>query len=369
MNLKTTEIASKAIWDNFVSQNGGHPLQFWGWGELKKAHGNWSVKRVLFESERSGVGVGAGGVGATGASSASAGSTGVGSAEADRKMRIAGAQILFRALPFPFKKIAYIPRGPIVLKPEFLENTLLELVKYCKSKGAFMIKIEPTWLNSAPNTKALKHLPCAISTDDTILISNTLQLDLTKSEDILLSDMTKKTRQYVRKAEKAGVVVRRAENAADLEACLEIYKDTAKRAGFPLHPDSYYLDLHKLLGDKSWLYLAEYDGEPVSFVWNVVSNEVAFELYGGMSEYGGKLRANYALKWRIIQDSKANGTKVYDMNGLLNDGISKFKLGFSPKSEALLAGTYDLPIKRIVYRLWKLAYSVRRKIRQIAHRR
>ena len=30
----------KAAWDKTVAKFGGHPLQLWGWGEVKAAH-NW----------------------------------------------------------------------------------------------------------------------------------------------------------------------------------------------------------------------------------------------------------------------------------------------------------------------------------------
>ena len=33
--LKIVEITDKNEWDGFININGGHPLQLWGWGELK----------------------------------------------------------------------------------------------------------------------------------------------------------------------------------------------------------------------------------------------------------------------------------------------------------------------------------------------
>ena len=33
-------------WDGEILKRGGHPLQLWGWGEVKAAH-NWKVKRVF----------------------------------------------------------------------------------------------------------------------------------------------------------------------------------------------------------------------------------------------------------------------------------------------------------------------------------
>ena len=33
--LKIIEITDKKEWDDFVNEHNGHPLQLWGWGELK----------------------------------------------------------------------------------------------------------------------------------------------------------------------------------------------------------------------------------------------------------------------------------------------------------------------------------------------
>ena len=35
------------LWDEIIHDLDGHPLQLWGWGELKATHG-WSAHRVLF---------------------------------------------------------------------------------------------------------------------------------------------------------------------------------------------------------------------------------------------------------------------------------------------------------------------------------
>jgi lipid II:glycine glycyltransferase (peptidoglycan interpeptide bridge formation enzyme) len=76
-----------------------------------------------------------------------------------------------------------------------------------------------------------------------------------------------------------------------------------------------------------------------------------FELYGGVNREGQDLRANYALKWHAIKFAKSSGSVVYDLNGLLNDGVSNFKLGFS-NEETNLVGTWDLPLSPL-YLAWE----------------
>ena len=69
-----------------------------------------------------------------------------------------------------------------------------------------------------------------------------------------------------------------------------------------------------------------------------------------MNETGQSLRANYALKWHAIRKCKEWGIERYDMNGLLNDGVSTFKQGFADH-ENMLCGTYDFPLSPL-YGVW-----------------
>ena len=186
------------------------------------------------------------------------------------------------------------------------------------------------------------------------------------SEKELLAAMAKKTRQYIRKSERAGITLRRVKAMDDIEKLLEIYHQTAERAGFALHDDQYYRDVHINLGDSSLIFAAYEGSEPIAFVWLAASQETSFELYGGMNERGQALRANYALKWFAIRKCKEWGINRYDMNGLLNDGISNFKRGFA-NHENMLAGTYDYPLSPL-YSVWtRLLPAAKKIIRYIKH--
>ena len=66
------------LWDEIIHDLDGHPLQLWGWGELKATHG-WSAHRVLFTDE------------------------------ADKV--VGAAQVLAKRLPGPFKRLTYVPRA------------------------------------------------------------------------------------------------------------------------------------------------------------------------------------------------------------------------------------------------------------------
>lgn len=305
-------------WDEEVLDRGGHPLQLWGWGETKAAH-NWRVERVFVREGDTTVGL---------------------------------AQLLVRALPKPFNALAYVPRGPVAAESD--RGVVCEaLAGYAKrAYGAVALSVEPDW-------EEMPMLSGWQKSANTILIPRTLILDLTKTEETLQSAMAKKTRQYIRKSAKEGLEVRKVKRE-ELAACLEIYKQTAQRAGFALHGDQYYYDIFDNLGDHSPVFAAFYEGRPVAFLWLAISQATAFELYGGMDDEGQRLRANYALKWHAITTTKKWGVARYDFNGLLNDGVSTFKQGFAGH-ENMLAGTYDKPLSPL-YPVWTKALPVVKRV-------
>lgn len=304
----------RAEWDAFVRSNDGHPLQLWGWGDVKAAHG-WRVERV--------------------------------------KVGKGGAQLLVKRLPMPFGPLVYIPRGPFGSAVRSHADRLA-LERYVKRA------YKPTLLVAEPDTTGRLTWRGWRKSRNHILIARTAVLDLTKSEDELMNGMSKKTRQYIRKSAGEGIEVVTARNLDDINECLEIYHQTAARAGFDLHGDAYYHDIFTSLGDDSPVYMARAEGKTVAFLWPIVTPGVAFELYGGMNDEGQRLRANYHLKWSVVRAMKARGVRRYDVNGLLNDGVSTFKKGFIP-DETMLSGTYDRPMSPL-YPVWSKMLPTLKKL-------
>jgi lipid II:glycine glycyltransferase (peptidoglycan interpeptide bridge formation enzyme) len=312
-------------WNNVVIKRGGHPLQLWGWGEVKQAHG-WQAIRLMVREEQEVIGL---------------------------------AQMLVKPLPAPFKALAYIPRGPICDEQK-RGVTLEALASYARSTvGAVVLTVEPDWEGEFEMSGWRK-------SDNTILVPRTIILDLSHSDEELMASMAKKTRQYIRKSMN-DVTVRHVKSRQDITKCLEIYHQTAKRAGFALHDDDYYYDIFDKMGDFSPVFAAFHGEKMVAFLWLGISGETAFELYGGVTDEGQAVRANYALKWQVIQTMKRWGIERYDMNGLINDGISTFKQGFADH-ETMLVGTYDKPLLPL-YSLWSRGLPAAKKIiRFLKHR-
>ena len=301
---------SKPDWDDYILENNGHPLQLWGWGDVKFAHG-WSVDRLFLYED-------------------------------DEKV-IGAVQLLIRHLPWPMRSLAYVPRGPVVSEDdrEDLLSALAEYVKRIYHSVALTIEPDETEYAIPKGWRQSKRH---------ILPAHTVILDLDKPDAELLNDMAKKTRQYIRKSASEAMTIKRVRSKEDLNKCLEIYNTTAKRAKFNLHSNSYYHDVFNKLGDNSQLFAAYVDDQPISFLWLAISADTALELYGGMNEQGQELRANYALKWHAIRKCKEWGLSRYDFGGLIDGGVSTFKMGWT-STETNLVGTFDKPLS-VFYGIW-----------------
>ena len=333
MTLTVTPCTDRPVWDETVRSLGGHPLQLWGWGELKSAH-RGSAERVLVSDESGAV--------------------------------VGGSQLLTRALPGPLGGFVYAPRGPVVAydpadpdrpaaapAPGAIADAIADYV--LGSRRAVAVSIEPDEdAGEFPLDSRWREAKTPV------LPARTLILDLRHSEEELLADMSKKHRQYVRKSGREETLeIRPVETIAQLDECLEVYRATSERADFGLHEDSYYRDAFTMLGEDAPVWASYVDGEPVAFLFMAKSARTAFELYGGMSEAGQRLRANYALKWHVIREMKRQGIVRYDFGGLINDGVTTFKTGFA-SHENLLAGSWDRPGPG--YRVWTEGLPLAKKI-------
>ena len=311
-------IENPGEWNAYAEGFGAHPLQYAQWGALREQTGPW--KATLLQFVEGGEPIG-------------------------------GAQVLMRSMPFPFRAICYAPRGPFAAEGH-LAQVADALAAWGKAKtNATSVKVDPavTELDLGPRWRV----------SEQVLLGKTATLSLEPPEDKIMAAIpNRKCRQYIRKAERDGVVVREAREE-DLDAILALYHATADADGFALHEDGFYRSAFHALEGIQQLTVAEQDGEIQAFLWNVTSpGGTCFELWGAVSDAGKRSRANYYLKWCAIRAAKEAGAVLYDLNGLLNDGISDFKLLFVPEP-TLWAPTHDMPLSPL-YGLMNKALELRR---------
>jgi peptidoglycan pentaglycine glycine transferase (the first glycine) len=330
---------SRSAWDAFVARsNPGSYLQTSAWAEVKAPNG-WAPLRFIGscvdESNRL--------VRSRGSIVVTPGSGEAEVADEDGPEAAGeetefGVQLLIRKprlFPWAF---AYAPRGPVFERwnPATLDaftGAVRQAVASSPERISH-VRIEPEIELNGPNDldgsfrHALRRNGWRVGTP--IQPPRTRQVDLSADEAALWGDLRKKWRQYVNKARKGDVTVVDA-TVERLPEFYSIYRETARRAGFVIRTYESYLGVWNAfarLGMARLLIAQGPDGVGLATLFLLRVGDRVIEPYGGMTEAGAELRANYLLKWEAMRTSREQGAATYDMWGISHEGIEQFKSGF-----------------------------------------
>jgi lipid II:glycine glycyltransferase (peptidoglycan interpeptide bridge formation enzyme) len=320
-----------------------NPLQSWEWGAFKGRWG-WQPHHIQIE----GVGM---------------------------------ALVLQRRIPRSPFCILYVPKGAILdyANPEARHKMLTRLEKMARELRAIFIKIDPDVnLSTGLEPEVPDPLGQLLVTeleqrrwrfsDDQIQFKNTVEIDLTPSEDEILGNMKSKTRYNIRLAGRKEVVVRPA-TPADFPAILALYKETGERDGFTMRPDAYYLDAWEGLFNAGICQplIAEYTPEnsepiPLGAVVLLKQGNRAIYWQGASTVQERNRMPNYLLQWEAIRWAKAHGCTVYDMWGapeVFDEsdglwGVWRFKSGFNGTVVRHI-GAWDFTPRPLLYWLYTTA--------------
>ena len=308
---------SQAAWDQFVGQHqAGHPLQLAGWGALKQEFG-WRAAQVAL-------------------------------AAGDEL--IAGAQVLFRPLPrlgFLPLTVAYTPKGPLLDYTDAAQTRafLPALQRFCRRRGAILLKIEPEQPDAPELSRQLRRLGFRASAR-AVQPRTTLWLDLRGEEAEWLAAMKPKWRYNVRLAERRGVEVR-VGGADDLPHFAALMQMTGERNLFGVHDPAYYRRFWELFAPagRAALLIAEHAGQPLAALMIAHLAGKAYYLYGASANEGRHLMPNHLLQWQAMRWARAQGCTAYDLWGVPDEvglaptaapaedeaglwGVWRFKQGF-----------------------------------------
>jgi len=192
-------------------------------------------------------------------------------------------------------------------------------------------------------------------------------IDISRSEEEILSRMKPKGRYNIKIAQKNNVDVAESSN---LTAFYELFLATAKREKFSIRPKKYFQDLLEKLTAKGYaeMLLAKYNNNAVAAAIITFYKETASYLYGASSNEYRNVMAPYLIHWQGIMKAKAKGCKYYDLLAVAPEGaserhkyagITRFKEQFGGR-KVHLVGSYDLIYKPFWYKLFKMAEKRRR---------
>jgi len=312
-------IQKPTIDQKMFDKHASHPLQSWAWGEFRTAMGVDLVRTPF-------------------------------------------GQLTFHDIPHTHAVIGYFPKGPLPTR-----RMLEALETIGKKKHAVFIQLEPDVpvqeKISIGNNHDLRasHRP--------LFTKYTFVLDLTKSEEELLSNMHQKTRYNIRVAKKHGVIVQEDNSPKAFLAYLALNKETTRRQGFYAHDETYHSTMWRIMhaANIARLFTATYHGHILAawivFCWK----HTIYYPYGASSRNHREVMAPVLLLWEIARWGKRHGYTAFDLWGALGPhpnpknpwyGFHRFKQGFSPDLLTSI-GSFDLVQQPAMYRIYQVADSFR----------
>jgi peptidoglycan pentaglycine glycine transferase (the first glycine) len=324
-------------WDTFISNHSNpHILQTSPWGQLKVNFG-WNLVHVVAGEN--------------------------------------GAQILLKRI-LPGINFAYLPKGPIGLNWDRLWP---EIDVTCRDRKCAFLKIEPDlWIkdDQIEVNDQYHHPESFIQSHHSIQPMQTLVIDITGEESLILGRMKQKTRYNINLALKKNVIVK---SHTDLNTFYDLMEITSQRDQFGIHSLAYYQRAYDLFHgrDMCQLLVAEYKGSPISALIVFRSGNRAWYFYGASSNLHRDRMPNYLLQWEAIRWAKTQGCTSYDLWGVPDVdedtleanftsrsdglwGVYRFKRGFGGEIKRSI-GPWDRIYNPYLYRLYSL-WSRYRKV-------
>ncbi|MGC9048779.1 MAG: lipid II:glycine glycyltransferase FemX [Patescibacteria group bacterium] len=258
--------------------------------------------------------------------------------------------VIKHQLPFS-KNYLYCPRGPLLNSwdKKILELFIKEITELAKKEKSIFLRFEPPVVSKfeIQNFKFKKVAD--------LQPSKTTILNLSKSEEELLSTMHYKTRYNIRLAKRQGVQIREGKGN-EIEKFLKLLHQTARRNKFRPYSDNYYHQLLSFNQNFVKLFLAEYKDKVLAANIIIFFADTTTYVHGASSDEAKNLMASHLLQWDVICQAKKLGYQFYDFWGIDENkwpGITRFKRGFGGE-EIKYAGTFDLVFNKFWYQLYTI---------------
>lgn len=276
-----------------------------------------------------------------------------------------------------------IPCGPLVdWQDTALVRRLFALIKKtAKAEKCAFVRFRPQLSNTPEHQSLLKPLglrraPMHLAAEHTVMI------DLTQSEDELMSAMRRQTRYEVRRAAKLGIVVEHGHSEALFREFHTVQAETAARQHFiPPNLDTLLAQRTALNKNdaSAEIYVAKSaEGQPIAYGLILAAGREAEYYEAASTELNHRLPGAYALQWQVIQDLKKRGIERYNLWGIAPTdpktgkplqnhryfGVTTFKTGFGGQTIAFIPAQ-DLVISHFRYALNWIVETIRKKKRRL----
>lgn len=336
--MTTKLVQEKSEWESLIKKfSEANFLQSWNWGVFHQNLGK-TVVRVLAEENK----------------------------------KVALAQLVIE--PAKRGRYAAVAGGPLMDWQDtiFVEKVFAAIVQIAKEEGCIFLRFRPQTLESDVQESVLKKIGAQLAPMH-LTADLTLQLDISQSEDELLSQMRKNTRYEVKKAQKLGISTKVTTNPSEIHDFYLQQLAVAKRHNFVPFSEKFLTEqfLAFLKDDAVALISSYYQDKLLATAFVIFYNREAVYHYGVSTEDNARLPGAYATQWAAVIEAKRRGCSSYNFWGVAPEGnsthrfagVSLFKRGFGGKEVAYLPA-HDIAISFAYWIPWVLEI-IRKKLRRL----
>ena len=241
----------------------------------------------------------------------------------DKKENIVGGMLMIERRLGPWMRLGYVARGPLVKSDDlFILRTALDAAIACmrKRKLAGLIVQLPEGKelrNKLLEDAGFIHGSLGVAPEATV------RVDVTQTDESILSAMSKSRRGIVRNSMKKGFEI---EHSSDVETFYRLHLATGIRTGFTELSLGYLNAQWQALAPSGYLtiLLARHQGKAMAGLWLSHFGEVVtLRLAGWDAEVAGPAHVNEALHWAAIQWARSVGARVCDFGGVDRDSAER----------------------------------------------
>ncbi len=258
--------------------------------------------------------------------------------------------------------VGYVPRS-VMPSEAFLKY----LQEYCKKYKIISVQFEP---NEEAASATHAHPILRVSATP-LFYKYTRVIDLSKTAEILKSELEATTRYNVGLAERKGVIVSTQDTEQGFEDFYSLYESTTKRQHFGGHTKKYHKAIWDIFSKQgiSHILVAYLGGKPLAACELFLYKGTLYYTYAGSTTEHRNLKAMNALVWHVILFGKEHGASKLDLWGILPPdvtdpknpwaGFTDFKKGYGG-SIVEMAGSYDLVVMPGLYFVYQIGYKLRK---------
>lgn len=338
----TKSIEDKKEWEAFLEDYpGANFLQSWHWGEFYEALGEQVFRLGFYQNDR-----------------------------------LIGLMLCVTESAKRGKYLT-VPGGPLINweNPELIEQFVKEIKGIAKESNCVFVRVRPQ-LESNELSKRIFSSSGFVNAPMHLHAELTSQLDITRTEEELLSRMRKSTRYEIKKANSLGIRIDSTKDSSEIKSFYDLHVLTSKRQGFVPFTHKFLNGQFSVFSEagKALLYSATLDRKLLAQAIIIFYGNEAVYHYGASTDEGRKYPGAYLVQWEAIKEAKKRKMQRFNFWGVspLDNpnhrfyGLSLFKRGFGGKDFEYLHAQ-DLVIDSKKYILNSVVENFRRRIRNVGY--